>query len=52
MNLGQIHTISAELPSNYALERTVMRGGRPMLAKDCALAGAEERWWPAAQQDR
>jgi hypothetical protein len=38
--------------SNNALERTVIHQGRTVLAMDCALAGAQRRLWPAAQQDR
>jgi len=39
-------------PSNNALERARIIGGRPVLAMDCALAGAEVAPWWAAQQDR
>ena len=37
--------------SNNALERQ-MNGGRPVLAMDCVLAGAEVAPCRAAQQDR
>lgn len=37
---------------NYLLQRTVVFRGRPVLAIDCALAGAEPRLWPAAEQKR
>ena len=37
---------------NNALERSVNHGGRIVLAIDCALADAQWRRWPAAQQDR
>jgi len=29
------------MPSNNALQRTDVHRGRPVLARDCALAGAE-----------
>jgi hypothetical protein len=38
--------------SNNLLERTVTPSGRTVLAMDCALAGAQLRLWPAAQQGR
>lgn len=37
---------------NNALERTVGRRGRTVLAIDCVLAGAKMAPWPAAQRDR
>jgi hypothetical protein len=37
---------------NYQLQRTGVSRGRTVLAKDCALAGAEWRRWPAAEQKR
>ncbi len=40
------------MTSNNALERTVNRGGRIVLAMNCVLADAKWRWWPAAQLDR
>jgi hypothetical protein len=40
-----------ELPNN-ALELSVSLRGRPVLAMNCALAGAQQRQWSAAQQDR
>jgi len=40
------------MPSNNLLERPSDRGGRPVLAMDCVLAGAEWAPWLAAQQDR
>ena len=38
--------------SNNALERSRASDGRPVLAMDCVLAGAEVAPWWAAQQDR
>jgi hypothetical protein len=38
--------------SNYLLQRTVEHRGRIVLAKDCALAGAEWQRWSAAEQKR
>jgi len=38
--------------SNNALERQRISGGRPVLAMDCVLAGAELASWRAAQRDR
>jgi hypothetical protein len=40
------------MTANNALERTVRRRGRPVLAIDCALAGAEPAAWSAAQFSR
>jgi len=40
------------MTSNNALERQRTSGGRPALAMDCVLAGAEVAPWWAAQQDR
>jgi hypothetical protein len=37
---------------NNALQRTVTHRGRPVLAMDCALAGAKECLWPAAELNR
>ena len=37
---------------NNALERTVEKWGRTVLAMDCVLAGAQWRRWPAAQLGR
>jgi hypothetical protein len=37
---------------NYLLPRTVGHYGRTVLAIDCALAGAQGRQWPAAEQKR
>jgi hypothetical protein len=38
--------------ANKSLERQRIIGGRPVLAMNCVLAGAEEAPWWAAQQDR
>jgi hypothetical protein len=40
------------LPSNNALQRTGMHRGRPVLAEDRVLAGAEWALWPAAELGR
>jgi hypothetical protein len=40
------------MPSNNALERQRISGGRSVLALDCVLAGAGVVPWPTAQQDR
>jgi len=40
------------LKANNALERRRISGGRPVLAIDRVLAGAEVAPWRAAQQDR
>ena len=40
------------MTSNNSLERQSISGGRPVLATDCVLAGAEMAPWRAAQQDR
>ena len=40
------------LTPNNTLERTVKYRGRIVLAMDCVLADAQERWWPDAQLDR
>jgi hypothetical protein len=42
----------ATLLANYKLQRTVVHPGRTVLAKECALAGAEWQRWPAAEQKR
>jgi len=41
-----------EVRPNNALELTVDQGGRIVLAMDCVLADAQQRWWPAAQLGR
>ena len=41
-----------KLTSNNALELTVTQRGRPVLAMNCVLAGAQRRSWPAAQLGR
>lgn len=38
--------------TNNTLERTVTHYGRPVLAMDCVLAGAQWRQWPAAELGR
>jgi hypothetical protein len=38
--------------ANNALQRTVVHRGRPVLAMNCALAGAENRLWLAAELGR
>ncbi len=42
--LQLIHRAKGEVQSNNALQRTGKHRGRPVLAMDCALAGAE--WAP------
>jgi hypothetical protein len=39
-------------PANSALQRAVEHCGRPVLAMDCALAGAELASWLAAELNR
>ena len=39
------------MPSNKSLERPVRHRGRPVLARDCALARADRRLWSAVQQN-
>jgi hypothetical protein len=38
--------------ANNTLERTVVHGGRLVLAMDCVLGKAQWRSWPAAQLGR
>jgi hypothetical protein len=40
------------LTPNNTLERAMLHWGRIVLARDCVLAEARGRWWPAAQRDR
>ena len=40
------------MPSNNTFERTVVHGGRAVLAMDCVLGGAQWRRWAAAQLGR
>ena len=42
----------SNMTPNYLLQRTVVHSGRTVLAKDCALAGAEWQRRPAAEQKR
>ena len=44
--------LDAYMTSNNAFERTGIHGGRAVLAMDCVLGGAQQRWWPAAQLSR
>jgi hypothetical protein len=40
------------MPSNNTLQRNVTHGGRPVLAKDGVLAGAESALCPSAELGR
>jgi hypothetical protein len=41
-----------KVQANNTFERTVMHGGRAVLAMDCVLGGAQSRRWLAAQLGR